>query len=178
MRPSLVRMVESIPMLDAFRNMSGGKGKEADKQATELELLIATAREERSAISAMLTALTTRSAKLSGVMTKSLEHVTEKATDVTSRLDDITSRVTSLDERTKGLDEVERRISSLKDTTQQAEQTTLKLVGPEGELQKHRDAFHQLSAQALETQTTVETLNGSAPLSRNSARSCGPPWAK
>jgi hypothetical protein len=47
-------------MLEAFKSLASGKA--AHKQADELEQLIATAREERSAISAMLTALTTRSA--------------------------------------------------------------------------------------------------------------------
>src|SRR6185295_18209136 len=51
-------------MLDAFKNMAGGKGTLAKKQTDELEQLITTAREERSAISAMLTSLTARSAKL------------------------------------------------------------------------------------------------------------------
>ena len=32
-----------------------------------------------------------------------------------------------------------------------------KVVGPEGDLQKHRDAVKQLSSQALETQATVDT---------------------
>src|SRR5580765_2992400 len=86
------------PMLDAFKSLSGNKGKIVEKQATELELLIATAREERSAISAMLTALTTRSSKLTP-LTKSLEQVTDKAAGVMSRLDEIASRLTSLDDR-------------------------------------------------------------------------------
>ena len=51
-------------MLDAFKNMTGGKSKVAQKNGDDLEMLIATAKEERSAISAMLTALTARSAKL------------------------------------------------------------------------------------------------------------------
>src|SRR3977135_4358927 len=85
-------------MLDAFRNFSGGKGKLVQKQTDELELLIATAREERSAISAMLTALTTRSAKLTP-LGKSLEQVSEKATGVTARLDEIGKRLTALDDR-------------------------------------------------------------------------------
>ena len=50
-------------MLDAFKNITG-KGKLVQKQTEELETLIATAREERTAISAMLTALTARSAKV------------------------------------------------------------------------------------------------------------------
>jgi hypothetical protein len=36
-------------MLDAFKNMTGGKGKLVQQQTDELETLIATAREERSA---------------------------------------------------------------------------------------------------------------------------------
>ena len=71
-------------MLDAFKSMTGGKGKLVQKQTDELELLIATAREERSAISAMLTALTTRSAKLTP-LGKTLELVSEKATGVAAR---------------------------------------------------------------------------------------------
>ena len=68
-------------MLDAFKNIAGGKGKLVQQQTDELELLIATAREERGAISAMLTALTTRSAKLAP-LGKTLEQVTEKAASV------------------------------------------------------------------------------------------------
>ena len=75
-------------MLDAFKNIGGGKGKLVQKQTDELELLIATAREERSAISAMLTALTTRSAKLTP-LGKTLEQVSEKAVGVTTRIDEI-----------------------------------------------------------------------------------------
>ena len=73
-------------MLEAFKNLSSNKGKLVEKQSTDLELLIATAREERSAISAMLTALTTRSSKLAP-LTKSLEQVTDKAAGVMARLD-------------------------------------------------------------------------------------------
>src|SRR3990170_4653041 len=108
-------------MLDAFKNMTGGKGKLVQKQTGELEALIAVAREERSAISAMLTALTTRSAKLAP-LGKSLEQVTEKATTVTARLDEIAKRLTSLDDHTKELGEIDKRIQALKDAARQAEQ--------------------------------------------------------
>src|SRR3954462_4821694 len=112
-------------MLDAFKQMAGGgKGKLAQQQTDELELLIATAREERSAISAMLTALTTRSAKLTP-LGKSLEQVSEKATNVTARLDDIAKRLTTLDDRTRELEEIVKRIQALKESAKQAEQTTL-----------------------------------------------------
>src|SRR3954464_11973896 len=145
-------------MLDAFKQMAGGgKGKLAQQQTDELELLIATAREERSAISAMLTALTTRSAKLTP-LGKSLEQVSEKASGVTAKLDEIAERLVALDDRTKELESIDKRIVSLKDAARQAEQTTQKALGPDGELQKHREAVQHLSSQALGTQATLDTL--------------------
>src|SRR4051812_7316717 len=144
-------------MLDAFKSMTGGKNKLAQKQTDELELLISTAREERSAISAMLTALTTRSAKLMP-LGKTLEQVSEKAAGVTTRLDEITKRLAALDDRTRELTELDNRIQGLKEAAKQAEQTTQKALGPDGELQKHREAVQHLSSQALGTQATLETL--------------------
>src|SRR3954470_24147537 len=144
-------------MLDAFKSITNNKGKLAQKQTDELELLIATAREERSAISAMLTALTARSAKLTP-LGKTLEQVSEKATTVTDRLDEIGRRLTALDDRTHEMEEIDKRIQALKESAKQAEQTTLKALGPDGELQKHREAVQHLSSQALGTQATLETL--------------------
>ena len=145
-------------MLDALKNMTGGgKGKAVRQQTDELELLIATARAERSAISAMLTALTTRSAKLTPI-SKTLEQVTEKATGVTTRLDEIAKRLTTLDDRAKELEKIEKRIQGLKESARQAEETTQKALGPDGELQKHREAVQHLSSQALGTQATLDTL--------------------
>ena len=116
-------------MLDAFKTMTGGKNKLVQKQTDELELLITTAREERSAISAMLTALTTRSAKLAP-LGKTLEQVSEKTAGVTSRLDEIAKRLTALDDRTRELAELDKRIQALRTPRQQAEQTTQKALGP------------------------------------------------
>src|SRR3954454_12131585 len=145
-------------MLDAFKQMAGGgKGKLAQQQTLELEMLIATAREERSAISAMLTALTTRSAKLTP-LGKSLEQVSEKASGVTARLDEIGKRLATLDDRTRELEDIDKRIQALKESAKQAEQTTRKALGPDGELQKHREAVQHLSSQAIGTQATLDTL--------------------
>src|ERR1043166_7366458 len=143
------------PMLEALKNLTGGKT--AQKHADELEKLIATAREERSALSEMLTSLTTRGARLQP-MSKSLEAMTEKATTATARLDEIARRLATLDERTKELDDFDKKIQSLKDAARQAEQTTEKAIGPDGELRKHREAVQQLSQQALQTQATLDTL--------------------
>ena len=144
-------------MLDAFKTITGGKNKHVQKQTDELQSLITTAREERNAISAMLTTLTARSSKLAP-LGKSLEQVTEKATAITTKLDDLAKRLATLDDRTKELEEVDKRIQALKDAAKQAEAATQKALGPDGELQKHREAVQHLSSQALQTQTALETL--------------------
>ena len=136
-------------MLDAFKNLTGGKGKLVQKQTDELELLIATAREERAAISAMLTTLTTRSAKLAP-LGKTLEQVTDQRDrrDRAARRHRGAARAASTIAR-RTLEEVDMRIQALKDAANQAEQTTQKALGPDGELQQHREALQQLSSQAL-----------------------------
>jgi DNA repair ATPase RecN len=126
-------------MLDAFKNMTGGKGKLVQQQSDELETLINTAREERGALSAMLTALTARSAKLAP-LGKTLEQVSEKATTVTGRLDEIGRRLATLDDRTRELEEVDKRIQALKESARQAEQTTQKALGPGSTCLRRRSA--------------------------------------
>src|SRR5439155_23363995 len=143
-------------MLDAFKNIANLKGQFVQQQ-TELETLIATAREERSGLSAMLSSLTTRSANLLP-MGKSLELVSDRATSITTRLNDISKRLVALDGRAKELETVEKRIQALKETVLQAERNTQKVLGSEGQLYKHREAVQQLSAQALQTQASLDTL--------------------
>ena len=63
-------------MLDALKGL-GGSGK-AQKQSDDLQSLISTAKEERSALSAMLTQISMRTAKVTQ-MAKTLEQVDEKA---------------------------------------------------------------------------------------------------
>jgi predicted nucleic acid-binding Zn-ribbon protein len=99
-------------MLDALKNLTGGKTKLVQKQTDELELLVAAAREERAAISAMLTTLTTRSQKLAP-LGKALEEMTDRVTGVTQRLDDVAARLALVDDRTKALEEVDVRIQAM-----------------------------------------------------------------
>ena len=144
-------------MLDTFRSMTGGKNKQMQQQTDELQNLINAAREERSALSTMLTTLTARSAKLTP-LGKTLEQVMEKATGASSKLDEISKRISTLDDRGQELEQIDKRIQALKDAARQAELTTQKAIGPDGELQKHREAVQHLSSQALQTQATLDTL--------------------
>ena len=140
-------------MLDAFKGL-GGK---AQKQTDDLQGLIVSAREERSALSAMLTQISMRSAKLQQ-MGKSLEQVGIKAGAASDRLDELVKRVDGLEERARSFAEIDKRIQGLIDTATQAQQAAEKLVAPDGVLQKHRQSVQQLSSQALETQASIDSL--------------------
>src|SRR5438093_13707100 len=125
-------------MLDAFKSFPGSKNRQlqVQKQTTELEQLIASAREERSAIGVMLASLATGGAKLAP-LTKSLDQANDTAAGLTKRLDEMAIRLTALDTRTKEVEELDRRIQGLKDAADQAAKTAERTMGPDGELQKH-----------------------------------------
>src|SRR5258705_5939978 len=142
-------------MLDAIKGLTGG-GR-AQKQTEDLQGLIAAAREERSALSTMLTQISMRSAKLSQ-LGKSLEQVDQKAASTTTKLDEIVKRVEGLEDRARTFGEVEKRVQALLDVATQAQVAAEKLMAPDGELQKHRQQVQQLSSQALETQASVDSL--------------------
>ena len=77
-------------MLDSLKGLAG-TGK-AQKQVDDLQSLITAAKEERSALSAMLTQISMRSSKLSQ-MGKSLEQIEQKAVAATEKLDEVTRRL-------------------------------------------------------------------------------------
>ena len=84
-------------MLDAFKMIGSGKAQKA--AADELQALINSAREERSALSEMLTQVTVRSGKLTQTH-KALETVEKSAAGTTGKMDELARRLASLDERT------------------------------------------------------------------------------
>jgi chromosome segregation ATPase len=142
-------------MLDAFKGLTGGA--KAQKQSDDLQGLIDTAREERSALSAMLTQISMRTSKLQQ-MGKSLELVDQKAGATGGRLDDLVKRIESIEERARSFGEIDARIQSLLDVTAQAQHTVEKLMSPDGDLQKHRQSVQQLSSQTLETHASLDAL--------------------
>ena len=143
-------------MLDSLKGFGGSSGK-AQKQVDDLQSLIAAAKEERSALSAMLTQISMRSSKLSQ-MGKSLEQIEQKATTATEKLDEVTKRLNGVEERAKSFNDVEKRVNALIDTATTAQQAAEKLMAPDGELQAHRRQVQQLSSQALETQASVDAI--------------------
>src|SRR4051812_506387 len=123
-------------MLDAIKGLAGN-GKAQQKQADDLAALIAGAREERSALSAMLTQLSTRSVKLAQ-LGKSFEEVDKRTANAVRQLDEVAGRLTGLEAKATSFGEVEKRVQALIDTATQAQQMAEKIMAPEGELQAHR----------------------------------------
>ena len=145
-------------MLDALKKLGGGSSAmPAREQAEELQALIGTAREERGALSTMLTQIELQGSKLSQVG-KSLQQVHEQAAGTTTRLDELTTRLGAIDGKAQGFEQIDTRIQALLDAVGQAEQTAEKLIAPDGELKQHRHAVQQLSSQALQTHANLDAL--------------------
>ena len=89
-------------MLDGLKGIGG----RSQRQADELRGLIASAKEEYGALSAMLTQLSVRGSKLSQVG-KTLEQVDQKVADTTGRLGGIVSRIEGLETRAAAIAEAE-----------------------------------------------------------------------
>jgi septal ring factor EnvC (AmiA/AmiB activator) len=129
-------------MLDAF------KGRKTQEQAADLEALINTAREERKALSVMLTQVTTRSVGLTETA-RALDKVDQKAAAAIGSMDGLAQRLEALERRAEGLTEIERRVKALtKSTVQfvmQDAQNTLRMLSHERELaERIEESIRQL----------------------------------
>ena len=141
-------------MLDA---LFGGNSGNKKQQHDELQALVNQARDERAALSAMLTQMAGGTSKLAQT-SKALDQVGQKAELALKKLDELGQKVTGYDERARGLEQIEKRIGEVLDQVAEAHRVTEKITAPDGELQKHRLAVNQLASQALENQATIETL--------------------
>src|SRR5690348_16056094 len=117
-------------MLDALKGLAGG-GKAAQKQAEELEALIAKAKEERGALSAMLTQVTIRSGTLTETG-KALDDVDKKAGGATDRVETLTRRLEEIERQASAVADVEKRAQALEASISQAQAQTEKLIAPDG----------------------------------------------
>ena len=98
-------------MLDA---LFGGNQGNKKPQTDELQTLVAQAREERAALSAMLTQMAGGTSKLAQT-SKSLEQVATKADAALKKLDELGQKVGGYEDRAKGLEQIEKRIGALLD---------------------------------------------------------------
>ena len=127
------------------------------RSLTELQALIAQARDERAALSAMLTQMAGGTSTLAQT-SKSLEQVDLKSTATLARVDDLSRRLEGLEDRANAFGEVEKRVLTLIEPATQAQQVAEKIMAPDGDLPAHRRQVQQLSSQALETQASIDAL--------------------
>ena len=143
-------------MLDALKSLAGG-GKAAQKQAEDLEALIAKAKEERGALSAMLTQVTMRSGTLTETG-KTLEEVSKKAGAATNSLETLAGRLDDIQRQAAVLSDVDKRAQALDASISQAKAKTERLIAPDGELEKHKRDIQGVASAAAEVQSVVETV--------------------
>ena len=122
--------------------------KSVEEQLAELQALIATAREERGALSTMLTQIEVRAGKVSlPQVSKAVQRVADKATAASDQLDAVAGRLTAVEEQGKEIGKLDGRVKALANSVTQADASAEKLLSPNGELQKHRTAVQKLSTQ-------------------------------
>src|SRR5688500_1275867 len=136
-------------MLDAIKRMGTGN----KQSAGELQDLIAAAREERAALSAMLTQVQLHGTKVAAAG-KAVQAVEEKAARAVGRIDELSSKIGAIDGQIQSLATIDARVKTLAESVAQAE----RLMAPDGELVRQRQAVQQLSGEALKTQASLETL--------------------
>jgi DNA repair ATPase RecN len=101
-------------MLDVFKKSGSSR-----QQSDELQTLIAASKEERAALSTMLTQVQLHGAKIVAAG-KTLQEVEEKVAKAQTRLDELQDRLNKADARAKELESVETRIKALTDAVGQA----------------------------------------------------------
>lgn len=106
-------------MLEGFRKHQGRSPRE---QADDLEALIAASREERAALTTMLSQIQLHSAKLTAA-TRTLQEVEQRSAAAERRLDDIMARMTQVDSRTNDVEALEMRLRTLGDAVAAAERS-------------------------------------------------------
>ena len=145
-------------MLDAFKRRGvGDGGKSAKEQVAELQELIGQAREERAALSTMLTQVEVHGSKLS-TLGRSMQDVNDRAGGATGKMAALVKRLSKLEARATGLEKIGNRVETLRGGVRKVEETAQQLLAPNGELQKHRHEVQQLSAQATQNVALLDAM--------------------
>ena len=142
-------------MLEAFKK---GQSKPAQQQALDLEKVIATSREERAALSTMLTQIQLQSSKLAAAG-KALQDVEQLVTNANDRIDQVSDRLNTAEAHSTECWKRSRAVSapSLKRSPGRRRRPP-PLIGPDGRLQQHREAIETLSAEAADARESLEAL--------------------
>ncbi len=123
----------------------------------ELRALIDDARDERAALSAVLTQVSGVSAKLSRTA-QTLDDLGQKADGVAQKVDKLAGMTAGYDKRVENFDQLAKRMGELLEQVTQAKRVSEALSAPDGDLQQHRLAIDAMSSQAQEAQATLGQL--------------------
>jgi DNA repair exonuclease SbcCD ATPase subunit len=117
-------------MFDALKKRSQG-GKSMEEQVAELKALIDTAREERGALSTMLTQIEVRAGKVSlPQVSKAVQKASDKADGASKQIEALEVRLTHFEGQTKVVAEFEGRLGTLNDSVSEAQASAEKLLAP------------------------------------------------
>ena len=143
-------------MLDAIKGFAGGTAV-VQRHADDLHTLIASAQQERAALSAILTQVTMRGSKLSQ-MSRALETFEARSVGTLGTLDEIDKRVAAIEQQCARFADAESRVAVLLDAAARARQAAEELIAPGSNLRLQRDQVQKLFSQLGEMQSAVETL--------------------
>ena len=143
-------------MLDAIKGFTGGTAV-VQRHADDLHTLIASAQQERAALSAILTQVTMRGSKLSQ-MSRALETFEARSAGTLGTLDEIDQRVAAIEQQCVRLTDLDQRVAVLLDAAARARQTAEDLIAPGSTVHLHRDQVQELFAQLTDMQRAVETI--------------------
>ena len=99
-------------MLDAFKKRgTGDEGTSAKAQVAELQELIGKARDERAALSTMLTQVEMQGSKLS-TLGKSLDDVNDRAGGTSGKMDALVKRLSKIEASASGVEDSGTRVET------------------------------------------------------------------
>ena len=109
-----------------------------------MQELIGTAREERAALSTMLTQIELQGGQFP-TLGRSVQSVSELPGGGAGKVDALSQRLSTLGARASGIDAIYAKTESRRSEVAKAVTEADELLAPAGDLQKHRQAVDQLS---------------------------------
>ena len=145
-------------MFETLKTLTRGSDVETMKAASaELIKLVKFARENKTMLEAALNQVESRS---SGLMqtAKSLERVEKRAVAAGGRLDDLDELVNTLVSRVKTFEDVGPRIETVTRQADTVESSVMRLLSPDGDVQRLRESLARLEADAADNRAAIDSL--------------------
>lgn len=141
---------------NAFRTRSAANRKKIE----QLQALVAAAREERQALSVMLTEVTTRSRQLTEVST-ALRRMEQESAGTRERLAEVAAALAGLQQTATACADLDSRVRQLVDQVAAAQLAAQNLAGVDEQVLHRREELQRLSSQLQDARRAVATLAGS-----------------